>query len=59
MFYKLENHLLMYGDIVSSIDYQLLEVEKDQYQYPVDGWYWFDTEAEARTFFNLPPLEEE
>lgn len=19
------------------------------------GWYWFDTEEEARVFFNLPP----
>jgi YHS domain-containing protein len=23
-----------------------------------DGWYWFDSEAEAREFFELPPLEE-
>lgn len=23
--------------------------------YPVDGWYWFDGEAEARAFFGLPP----
>jgi hypothetical protein len=21
---------------------------------PVDGWYWFDTEEEARLFFDLP-----
>jgi hypothetical protein len=24
-------------------------VDKDQYEYPVDGWYWFDSEEEAIT----------
>jgi hypothetical protein len=28
--------------------------QKDDHSYPVNGWYWFDTEEEARLFFDLP-----
>jgi hypothetical protein len=33
--------------------YTLLREEKDSYSYPVDGWYWFDSEQEAYEFFNI------
>ena len=31
---------------------------KDSYQYPVEGWYYFDTIEEAKVFFNIPDIEE-
>jgi len=27
---------------------------KDEYTYPTLGWYYFDSEEEARIFLNLP-----
>jgi hypothetical protein len=40
---------------VRAPDYDLFKEQKDTYTYPSPGgWYWFDTEEEARTFFNLP-----
>lgn len=30
----------------------LLAEEHESYQYPVEGWYWFETIAEAEVFFN-------
>lgn len=28
-------------------EYTLVESEKDTYDYPVDGWYWFESTVEA------------
>ena len=33
--------------------YKLSRIEKDTYTYPVDGWYWFDTEQEAYESFGI------
>jgi hypothetical protein len=33
--------------------YRLFRNEKDTYTYPIDGWYWFDTEQEAYDFFGV------
>jgi hypothetical protein len=56
MFYKLlEDGFLSFGPYVHSAEYMLLEGEHLNYTYPVDGWYWFDTEEEANTFFNINP----
>jgi hypothetical protein len=53
-FYKLEEKTLLYGpNFVKNKDYTLLKEEKDIHTYPVDGWYWFDYEEEAYSFFNL------
>jgi hypothetical protein len=53
MFYKYED-FLMYGPIVSFADGSILVLDaKDTYTYPVDGWYYFDTEEEAKIFFNI------
>ena len=58
MFYKLiDEKNYIFGSEVLSAEYQLLTEDKDTYTYPIDGWYWFDSEEEAREFFNLPPLE--
>lgn len=40
------------------LDYVLLAEEKDEYLtlgvLPIDGWYWFDTDEQAREFFGAP-----
>jgi len=33
---------------VHSPTFTLTDATKDDYTYPVSGWWWFDTEAEAR-----------
>jgi len=57
-FYALIDDQLDFGQVVSFVDNTILVLElKDTYTYPVQGWYYFDTELEAKIFFNLP-LEE-
>lgn len=54
-FYKNDNGELLYGkNYVLSGSYNLYREEKQNYQYPVSGWYWFNSEDEARMFFNIP-----
>ena len=54
-FYKLDGDQLLYGpNFVINANYELKRENKDQYTYPVDGWYWFDSEQLAREFWNLP-----
>jgi hypothetical protein len=54
-FYKLDNNELQIAETcISGLDLDLHYSQKDTYTYPVQGWYWFDTEEEAKTFFNLP-----
>lgn len=63
-FYKIQNQneelILLYGpNGVMHCDYDLLKENHLNYEYPVDGWYWFDSEEEARIFFDVPkPVEE-
>lgn len=63
-FYKLdtdaEEHSFFYAPnfVYGPNGFQLLRENKDQYTYPVDGWYWFDTEQQARQFWNIPLPEE-
>lgn len=59
MFYKkMTEGNLFFGDIIAGPYVNLQKENKDNYEYPVDGWYWFDTEEEAREFFGLPPKED-
>ena len=54
-FYKLDGDQLLYGpNFVINANYELKRENKDQYTYPVDGWHWFDTEQQARQYWNLP-----
>jgi|688.fasta_scaffold1756593_2 hypothetical protein len=47
-FYKKDNEELLYApNIVEGNGFVLVAQDKDQYDYPVDGWYWFDSEEEA------------
>ena len=41
-------------------DYSLLKEQKDTYNYPVDGWKWYDDEPDGFIdIFNKPEEEEE
>ena len=53
-FYKLDGSLLYGPNYVLNANYELRRETRDDHSYPVDGWYWFDTEEEARLFFDLP-----
>ena len=58
-FYTVVDDQLDFGQMVSFADGTVIVLElKDTYTYPIEGWYYFDTEVEAKIFFNLP-LEEE
>ena len=47
-FYKNDNGILLFGpNAIVSKDYSLFRELKDENQYPVDGWYWFNSEEEA------------
>ena len=52
-FYKLDGDLLFGPNYVLNADYELRRETRDQNTYPVDGWHWFDSEAQAREFFGV------
>lgn len=58
-FYKLDADLLYGPNFVLNANYELRRETKDQHTYPIDGWYGFSSEEEARLFFDLPAKEEE
>lgn len=65
-FYKLENNTLLYApSYVLNKNYSLYVENKDEYNYPVYDWYWFENLESACDFFNLdindylPPSEDE
>lgn len=58
-FYKLDGELLFGPNFVLNAKYELRRETKEDHTYPVDGWYWFDSEQQAREFFNLPMVDQE
>lgn len=50
-FKKDESELLSAPNFVAGPDFELSAAEKDTYEYPVHGWYWFDTLDSAIAFF--------
>lgn len=58
-FYKLDGDLLYGPNFVLNANYELRKETKDQHEYPIDGWYWFDSEEIARAFFKLPLIIQE
>ena len=34
--------------------YEMTTNNHTEFTYPVDGWYWFNTDAEAYAYFGLP-----
>ena len=60
MFYKMINESdYTFGPEVISAEYQLLTEDKDTYTYPIDGWYWANSENEARVVLGLPEISNE
>ena len=58
MFYMLDSDgNLQSGPFLMGPGWQLIPEDRGSYTYPAYGWYWFDTEAEARAFFGLPPAD--
>jgi hypothetical protein len=61
-FYKLENDIVESAECVSGTGFDLNTVSKDEYTYPVAGWWWFDTDVDASAHFGVPvpsvPVEE-
>lgn len=54
-FYKKENDELLFGDFITLPDYTILSMEtKDSIEeWPVMGWYYFDSEENAKEFFGI------
>lgn len=53
-FYKVNDTTLLFAkNSVLGPSVSIDRTEKDTYEYPIDGWYWFDTLEEAVSFFNL------
>lgn len=53
-FYKVDGELLYAPVMVSGPDWDLIAELRDSYAYPFEGWYWFESEIDARAFFGLP-----
>lgn len=52
-FYKQQDGELLYApNYVEGNGFVLIKDESVKYQYPVDGWYWFDSLEEAENFYN-------
>lgn len=51
MFYKKIENEILNGENISTPLVTLKVEDKDSYEYPQDGWYWFDTFDEALTYF--------
>lgn len=51
-FYKIQNEEILYApNIIEGDGYVLITKNKEQYEYPIDGWYWFNSQEEATLFF--------
>jgi hypothetical protein len=57
-FYKFDGSLLYGHEAVYGPNFTLTRADHASYTYPVSGWRWFGSEAEARAFYNLPPVSE-
>lgn len=60
-FYSQVGEEILKSDNLFGPGWNLFTVDKDIYTYPVEGWYWFDTDEEAEAFFamSLPKPPEE
>lgn len=46
-FYKKDQDAFLKGEWVEGDGFSLNPATKEDYTYPVGGWYWFDTDQEA------------
>lgn len=59
-FYKLDSNELLHGpNFVLNQNYELRKENHETYSYPVDGWYWFNSKQEAKSFFGIVTPEDE
>ena len=48
-FYKNDNGTLLFGpNFVLNANYELRRETHDQHNFPIDGWFWFNSEEEAK-----------
>ena len=53
-FYKNDNGNLLVGEnFVYTHNFSMTKETKDEFDYPIEGWYWFDTKEEAYGFFGV------
>jgi hypothetical protein len=53
-FYKYQDEqLFCAAHIVEGQGILLMCEQKDQYEYSIDGWHWFDSEEEAVEYFGI------
>lgn len=54
-FYKYQEEVLYYApSAVYNANFNLFIEQFESYNYPVDGWYFFETESLAKEFFSIP-----
>ena len=53
-FYKFDGETVLHGpNFVLNANYELRAETHTENEYPIDGWYWFDTDTEACSFFGV------
>lgn len=57
-FYKKDNETLLTGEnFVHTPTASLTKDTKDDFEYPQDGWYWFDTLDEAMSYLSKVDIQ--
>jgi len=57
-FYKFDGGVLLYGpNFVLNSNYELWAEAHKEHSYPIDGWYWFESEDDAYRYFEIPKPE--
>lgn len=58
-FYKNDNgQLLNAPNKVENKEFSIIKENRNEYNYPVNGWHWFDSEEEARQILEIPIVKE-
>ncbi len=52
-FYRYNETLEYSPASVISPEYVLSDIGHEDLIYPIDGWYWFDSEEDAKWFFRI------
>lgn len=47
-FYKYNEGKLLFAESIIAPNFTLVAEDKETYTFPVNGWYWFDSEQEAK-----------
>jgi len=55
MYYSYLNDTLLSGPCITFPSGEYIDAETaPSLTYPYNGWYWFETEQEAKLFFGIP-----